>query len=667
MRYVEDRCIFNNELNVTTILPSKNNQQIHLISSVAERSDDIAYIANASGALVYLNRKARDFFEVEGKPLVEKTVFQLHPDLSLERWAKAIETARTHGSWTLQTAQEQDKTTREHIELHIDSQVHQDDEWFVCTSLKTEPQNWSDQLIELIAEAASDKTGEQFFKTLMRNMAKALKVKHAFITECLDDPPTQVRMLAFWSGSDFADNLEYDLSGTPCEKTINDAKLILHQNQLGELFPKEEGFAESYLGVPVFNAEKSRVIGHIALLDDKPMRDEGLTCAAFDIFTSRASAELQRLQAERKLRTSEQNYRLLIENQTDQILKLDRENRLLFASPSFCACVGETENKVLGSRFVDYFQEKDQHMVLDALQSVVSTSQPLNLELRTRTKHGWCWFNWSFKSMTSTTAEIEQIIAVGRDITKRRLAEEQVQKHMQQLAHVGRLHSLGEMAAGLAHELNQPLMAIMSFSNASTRLLNQDESIHPEIEHALGRINANADRAGEIIRQMREFTNKGESRKVSVDVNQIIIDVIQLINIELRYGEIVLHKDLKKNLPRINADPMQIQQVIINLLYNAIEALVDSQVTNRQVHISSSLSPDNMIEVCVTDNGPGIAAQVEDRLFHTFISSKEQRLGIGLSICESILQSHGGRLTAANHPTKGAVFSFYLPTITEEG
>ena len=654
--------ISNNELNVTTKLQSNHNQQIHLVSSVAERSDEISYIANASGELVYLNRKARDFFEVEGKPLVENTVFKLHSELSLERWAKAIETARTHGSWTLRTTQKHN-SKREHIELHIDTQVHQGDEWFVCTSLKTGPQNWSDQLLELIAEAASDKTGERFFKTLMRNMATALQVKHAFITECLDDPPTQVRMLAFWSGSDFADILEYELAGTPCDKTIHDATLVLHQNQLGELFPKEEGFAESYLGVPVFNADKSRVIGHIALLDDKPMRDEGLTCAAFDIFTSRASAELQRLQAERRLRSSEQNYRLLIENQTDQILKLDRENRLLFASPSFCACVGQTESKVLGSRFIDYFEEKDQHIVLDTLQSVFKTSQSMTLELRTRTKHGWCWFNWSFKSMTSNAAEIEQIIVVGRDITKRRLAEEQAQKHMQQLAHVGRLHSLGEMASGLAHELNQPLTAIMSFTNASSRVLRQDESIYPEIEHALGRILANADRAGEIIRQMRDFADKGEPRKVPVDINQIILDVIQLINIELRYGEIVLLKELKENLPRINADPMQIQQVIINLLNNAIEALVDSQVSNRQIRISSCLSRDNMIEVSVTDNGPGIAAQVEDRLFHTFISSKEQGLGIGLSICESIIQSHGGRLKGANHSPKGAVFSFFLPTI----
>ena len=655
----------NDELNVATILLSENDQQTQLINSVAERNDEIVYIATATGELKYLNRKAQDYFRMEVKLSAVNTIFQLHPDLSPERWDNAIKTARAHGRWTLRTEQNQQNNTSEHVELHIESHNNRSEEWFVCTSVKIGQQNWSDQLLELIAEAASAQTGERFFKTLMRNMATAFEVKHAFITECLDDPATRVRMLAFWSGNDFADNMEYDLSGTPCDQTIHDATLVLHKKSLGELFPKEKGFAESYLGVPVFDAEKSRVIGHIAFLDDKPMRDERLTCAAFDIFTSRASAELQRLRAERSLRTSERNYRLLVENQTDLILKLDEENRLLFASPSFCATVGQTENKVLGSLFTDYFQEEEQHLVLNALQSVFDTSQPLMIETRTRTQHGWCWFNWSLKSMASDSPEIEQIIAVGRDITERRQAEEQAQKHMQQLAHVGRLHSLGEMAAGLAHELNQPLTAIMSFANASNRVLRPHETQQPEVAHALDRIIANADRAGEIIRQMRGFVKKGESRKVPVDINRLILEVIQLINVELRYGEIVLIKYLKEKLPVINADPMQIQQVLVNLLRNAIEALVGSHSSKRRIDISSCLT-ENAVEVSVHDNGPGIPPEIADRLFQTFISSKEHGLGIGLPICESIIQAHGGRLTGANHPQKGAIFQFFLPIVTEE-
>lgn len=656
----------NDKLNVATLLLSENDQQTQLISSVAERNDEIVYIVTATGELKYLNRKAQNYFGMEMKTSVVNTIFQLHPDLSPERWANAIETARAHGKWTLRTNQNQQNATSEHIELHIESHNNQSHEWFACTSVKIGPQNWSDQLLELIAEAASAQTGERFFKTLMRNMAAAFEVKHAFITECLDDPPTQVRMLAFWSGDDFADNMEYELCGTPCNTTINDATLVLHKKSLGELFPKEKGFAESYLGIPVFDADKSRVIGHMAFLDDKPMRDEGLTCAAFEIFTSRASAELQRLHAERALRSSEQNYRLLVENQTDLILKLDEENRLLFASPSFCAAVGETENKVLGSLFTDYFQEEEQHIALHALQSVFNTSKPLTIETRTRTQHGLCWFNWSFKLIASDSPVIDQIIAVGRDITERRQAEELAQKHMQQLAHVGRLHSLGEMATGLAHELNQPLTAITSFAHALQRVLPTNETQQTEVTHALDRIIANTDRASEIIRQMRGFVKKGESRKIPVNINRLILEILQLINVELRHSKIIMIKDLKENLPVINAHPMQIKQVIVNLLRNAIESLVSSQTSKRQINISTCFNSKNLVEVSVRDNGPGISPEIMDQLFQAFISSKEQGLGIGLSICESIIQAHGGRLTGANHPRKGAIFQFFLPIVEEE-
>lgn len=252
-------------------------------------------------------------------------------------------------------------------------------------------------------------------------------------------------------------------------------------------------------------------------------------------------------------------------------------------------------------------------------------------------------------------------VVVFRDTTRRKKAEEDARQHQIELARVGRLSTLGEMASGIAHELNQPLTAISTNAQASIRLLESNSSSLDVCVDVMERIAAQADRAGEIIRQLRRFVRKEPLERSEVDVNDLVNAVVVLIRPEIRRASVVLELDLDRDLPRISVQPIQIEQVILNLARNAIESLLENQKGERKLSIRTHRVGSERIEVLVRDNGPGIRPDVADTLFDPFVTSKSQGMGLGLSISHGIIGAHGGKLVVNPSYREGAEFTFYLP------
>ncbi|MET0007128.1 MAG: PhnD/SsuA/transferrin family substrate-binding protein [Candidatus Thiodiazotropha sp. 6PLUC9] len=252
-------------------------------------------------------------------------------------------------------------------------------------------------------------------------------------------------------------------------------------------------------------------------------------------------------------------------------------------------------------------------------------------------------------------------VVVFRDITRRKNAEEKAQKHQIELARAGRLSTLGEMASGIAHELNQPLTAISTNAQASMRILESDRTNINVCVDVMEKIAAQADRAGEIIRQLRRLVRKEPLENAEVDVNDLVNAVAVLIRPDINRAEVRLELDMQKPLPKVLAQPIQIEQVILNLARNAIEALAEVSERERILHIVTREDSKESIRLWVRDNGPGIKAELESTLFDPFVTSKSDGMGLGLSISYGIIEAHGGKLSINPDYRTGAEFSFNLP------
>ena len=244
---------------------------------------------------------------------------------------------------------------------------------------------------------------------------------------------------------------------------------------------------------------------------------------------------------------------------------------------------------------------------------------------------------------------------------KRRLqAEEQLLQHQADLAHVDRVNIMGEMASGLAHELNQPLTAISTYCQAGLRINAASEDQSDKLTHALEQASKQAQRAGEIIRRMRRFTGKGVVRRKPMDINRVINNAVSFVEAELSRKDIKLMLDLADELPAAIADEVQIEQVILNLLHNAIEAMFSGGDNTRILRVSSLLTGADTIQVTVSDTGPGLDAAAAGSIFDTFFTTRKEGMGLGLAISRSIVEAHGGQLRADSTPEAGATFYFTL-------
>ena len=251
-----------------------------------------------------------------------------------------------------------------------------------------------------------------------------------------------------------------------------------------------------------------------------------------------------------------------------------------------------------------------------------------------------------------------------RDLTKRQHTLSRLHELQSELSHVTRLAEMGQMVSNLAHEVNQPLTAATNYLEAGRRFLaRRDNAGLQRAESAIDNALAQTARVADLVRRLRAFVRKDEAERRPEDVGQIIEEASALALIGARESGVKVQLRCAPALPRVPVDKVQIQQVVINLFRNAVEAMAGSE--RRELTLSASAGANGAVEIRVADSGPGIAPEIADRLFQPFVTTKPQGMGVGLSICHSIIEAHGGELRVEPNPEGGAVFSFSLPVSAE--
>jgi two-component system sensor kinase FixL len=391
-----------------------------------------------------------------------------------------------------------------------------------------------------------------------------------------------------------------------------------------------------------------------------------LSAGLVSIFVARG-VERYRFEIEERemgLRLREEHFRALIEHGGDLIVVVGGDGCIRYVSPSLLPLLGYSIESWLGSRLLDFVHPDD----LAALRRAMSASEPGHgeahaLELRLRHASGsWRSLDGAIADLRANAA-VKGLVLNARDVTESRQMEIDLRQKQAELTHALRLGTIGEIASSLAHEINQPLTAISNYASACARWIEAGSGSSSQLHRGLQLIAEEALRAGHIVHGLRDLSRKGDVGMEMIDVNAVVCRAIELMEPQARLQGVSLQLQADTDLPRLHADAIQIQQVVLNLLLNGIESM---QSTPVRILSTSIANCGGFIEVCVRDTGVGLDPTLAERVFEPYFTTKPTGLGMGLAISRRIVEAHGGTFrVAANPDGRGSSFAFRLPIAAE--
>jgi PAS domain S-box-containing protein len=352
-------------------------------------------------------------------------------------------------------------------------------------------------------------------------------------------------------------------------------------------------------------------------------------------------------------------YRQLVESCHQMMGIIDHKGMLIRSNAYAQELLGLSQTPV---HFYSIFPESEQAKITTAVHRAFAGEKISGESFFTRHDGGKIDVRFSFFAVgppcTSNTCTVGIVL---EDVSEINRTQRLIQARKEELAHAMRMSITGELAAGLAHELNQPLGAVVNYSKGSLQALDAVPFDRDALKHAINQTVQQAQLAGQIIRQIRDFVRKGTGTRVPCDLNALVVETVKFIEFALRKDDVAVELELEQGLPTVMVDSIQIQQVLLNLFRNAMDSFRKSEQVERRIVVTTTRTEESL-KVCVLDNGPGIHPDVRPNIFEPFHHSTSEGLGLGLTICRNLVESHGGRLWFEDGPEgSGTCFCFQIP------
>jgi PAS domain S-box-containing protein len=429
------------------------------------------------------------------------------------------------------------------------------------------------------------------------------------------------------------------------------------------------------LGIPIAIAGASALVspaaaaygvalGAAAFAVWAAVRSRALSSRLRDAETALEHEVIERRTLERTLADQKQQLKVIFESEPECVKLQAADGTILDMNPAGLAIVdAKRREDIVGKAAYGYIapehRAKYAEMTKRVFHGETATLEFRLIGLRGRER----WMETHAVPLRDPDGEISALFAITRDITDRKHAEENERQHRVALARLQRTLSMGEMATTIAHELNQPLTAIVNYSRGAIRRLQSKQANVDQVIESLRIASAEADRAAQIIRNVRNFLRKQPTRRKRKDVNEVVQSVLAFIQQELHHHAVRSSVALARDLPPIEVVPIEIEQVILNMARNAVEAMAATTDREKELTIATRGGSGNSIEVAVSDTGPGLQPDELGDVFEPFVTTKPDGLGMGLAITRSIVEAHGGRIWVERTCGLGTTFTFSLPGI----
>ncbi|MBV1879535.1 MAG: PAS domain S-box protein [Pseudomonadales bacterium] len=370
--------------------------------------------------------------------------------------------------------------------------------------------------------------------------------------------------------------------------------------------------------------------------------------------------------------TSHNSFAALLDAAVDSIIVSDSTGIMLVVNPAATKLFGYQKKEIMGKNIKMLMPEKDNLHHDGYMKNYLETGQRKIIGLGRETtgvKKDHSVFPMYLSVGHIKNSDGDNFVGIIHDLTTRQQQQRQLEQHeieirklQEKLAHVARISTLGEMVTGIAHEINQPLTAISTYAQGSIRMLNSKAADTTELLAAQQKITGQAERAAQVIGKIRNFAKKTNIKHQPQNCNALISEVASLAEVHAKELGVTLQLQLSEHPDLlVMVDGIQVQQVALNLINNAIESMTNAQ-DQKQVIIRTTKLDENTAEISVHDNGEGLAEALEEQMFDAFFTTKSAGLGMGLAICQSIIASHQGIIRFRRNPDKGCTFSFTLPT-----
>jgi PAS domain S-box-containing protein len=435
---------------------------------------------------------------------------------------------------------------------------------------------------------------------------------------------------------------------TPSEWRDDTARRVAEVTTTGTAQPREKEY---------FRKDGSRVP---VLIGGAAVGEEPQQGIAFVVDLS------ERKRAEQELRASEARFRTFVDHATDALVLHREDGTIVDVNRQACESLGYGRDELIGMSPLDIDPDADEAL-MKWIKGRLDNGEIVSFESRHRRKDGTV-FPVEIRIREFRQGGQRLALALIRDVTDRKRAEAQAREAEQryrdmqmELAHANRVATMGQLTASIAHEVKQPIAATVSNAQAALRWLGRQPPDLGEVRLALDHIVQDGKRAGDVVGRIRDLIKKAPPREDRLDINGAVREVIELARGEAAKNGAWVRTELADGLPLIQGDRVQLQQVMLNLIINAVEAMSGVSGGPRELLISTGTSDTGDVRVAVRDSGPGLTPAALERLFEPFYTTKPGGLGLGLSICRSIIEAHGGRLWASANVPRGATFQFTLP------